>query len=280
MPNFAPLLFLTLFTLACSKPVEPPFVYKIEFFGLHGPVKSATWYEQTRENEKGHVEGWENKVFWKKDYFNHAGYITKREGEFQEEYSTYHYDLANLLVTTYSYSKEGQLESRFIRWFDEKGRYVFEEYFDPKGNLRKSRIYKNTKDENIKISNVFDANGKLIGKGEWVYDDRGMWIEKNSDEMRVVFEYNINGELIFEETSHKNANGTSSHFQKDYLGHWHPIEKCSYKANGILKSKQIYTYEYDEVGNWITRTTHRVFANEISEEKVSYQRMLREIEYY
>ena len=127
--------------------------------------------------------------------------------------------------------------------------------------------------------NLYNQEGKLYGKRDYKYDNRGNEMEEDCYEQdgitsRYTYKYDDKGRMI--ERNMYNSKGRlifKMGFKYDDNGN--KIEQNSYEENGILNSKYSCKYDkYDKSGNWLMKTGFQGFNN-IPENIIK-----RKIEYY
>ena len=246
------LVFIALF-------VSLGFVGKAQHFNpdiqeehLKGPVKSML---TTIRTPQGRVVG--NSV---RNNFNKAGYFT---------HNTYYDTLGNpVIMVTYTYDKKGRLVkdirthepysellSQSTYTYDKKNRTIVAEMVGISDSIEEKTVYEYGKDNVLNRVVQYDAAGKEVAATKYEYNDLGY----------MVYSTFTEGENMIYKGGEK--------FRYDTDGHL--AEKCSYYLT-TLRQAFLYTYYYDEHGNWIQAYVYHVTPTE----GYLYQVITRQISYY
>ena len=137
-----------------------------------------------------------------------------------------------------------------IIFFNEKGKIIEMNTYDPDGFVRYNETYKYDEKGNI-IENNWTVPYNLINQ-KWIYkyDNKGNKIESN--------EYNSD-ESLKEKTTYK------------YDNKGNKIEVNKYNSEGRLDKNYTYEYQYDKHGNWVKKIEYRnTIPKFITERKIAY----------
>jgi hypothetical protein len=111
--------------------------------------------------------------------------------------------------------------------------------YDDKGNLTEEIAYDYRGLFSGRSTFKYDANGNRIESA--YYGPQGlMWVHQYDVKGREIEQARYNGEdsLEFRKVFIRNEKGNI-------------IEKLTYDRNGSLKDRELSTYEYDDIGNWV-----------------------------
>lgn len=180
------------------------------------------------------------------------------------ERSVRSYDKKDDQTTVVIYDGQGRLVSKTVEFHDEKGREteVFICHGNPKdatdqaASDRKKNVASKKTNEDMRMQSLcHDANP--VGRMVMSYND-----EKNMMELLAYTNTNLlEAKQVVVSDEHE-----------------HVIEIADYTAGGNLKSKTIYTREFDSQGNWTKQTTSRWNAQTNTREP--FETIYREIAYY
>lgn len=214
------------------------------------------YYTKTKYNTFGNIS--------EKEFYSEAGELVFTE--------TYTYDTENKLIK----SEMINPEENFI---------VIKDYeYTPEG-------YKETKSENDIIIAIneykIDANKKMIYQKETSMLEDGIFTERKNeyhqdqliktivnygkDGYTVTYKYDQNN-LPIEEVIHDLKNNLVSKKRRKYDDKLNLIEEYLYDSTGRLKTNNRIKYEYDEKGNWTTRTQ---YANNLEQPVSNTKRTIR-----
>lgn len=235
------------------------FTAKAQHFGrdideehLKGSVKSVL---TTVRTPQGRVVGQPVR-----NNYNQDGFFTQ---------NTYYDTLGNpVIIVSYTYDKHNtlvkdirthepysELLSQTTYRYDKKARTVTAEMFGIADSLEAKTVYFFNKDNVLQRVTNYDENGKEVASTKYEYNNAGMrslstftegenGIYRGTDKMR----YDTEGFLA---------------------------ERCSYYLT-TLRQAFLYTYYYDEQGNWIQAYVYHVTPTE----GYLYEIITRQISYY
>ena len=172
--------------------------------------------------------------------FDFLGYVKK-----------YNYNSAGKISDISSYYSSGLLESKVIVTYNDSGKRSQACKYNSEGNPVDKLIYND--DCNITEHFIYNSDGDLKEKDTAIYDRKGHVIE--------TCKYDSNGEMFArEQTLYKRNTPVEIHrFSKNELTekvisnytNGKLVEQITYLGNGDVESVMIF--EYDEMGNMITR---------------------------
>jgi hypothetical protein len=154
--------------------------------------------------------------------------------------------------------------------YDRTGNKIKEEPRPPtsaafSGNWEERRVERIFEGERLVEERSYIGNGSLVSKDVWKYDSQGRqseWLFYYADEKtsklklngRWAYKYDARGNVIersrFKGCCILEQREAANHDEKGNIA-----EYAYYNADGSLRSKTRYSYEYDSVGNWIKKTT-------------------------
>lgn len=171
---------------------------------------------------------------------------SNRTEEVFYQYKNNFYKDSTIIKSTYKYDGEGNIiekninDSNIVQTYkyDYKGNLLENYLYKPKNKLKLKRIFVYDTNGNQQELSVFTSSGKVKNKITYLYDDNGNKIEQKNHKPKNW----LSQERIVKQT-----------YKYDDKGNI--IEKAIYKADGSLKDKYIYLYEYDKEGNWVKKAT-------------------------
>lgn len=190
-----------------------------------------------------------------------------REGYFTQ--NTYYDTLGNpVIIVSYTYDKKNRLVkdirthepysellSQTTYKYDKKARTITAEMFGIADSLEASTVYCFDKDNVLRSVTTLDENGKEVSSAKYDYNAAGM-------RSLATFTEGENG--IYRGTD-------KMRFDTDgFLA-----ERCSYYLT-TLRQAFLYTYYYDEQGNWTQAYVYHVTPTE----GYLYEVITRQISYY
>lgn len=245
-----------LFTVLClavvSRSQAQQFKPDIQESRLKGAVKSVL---TTVRTPQGRIVG--NPM---RNNFNQNGYFTQ---------NTYYDTLGNpVIIVSYTYDKKNRLV-KDIRThepyselltqttynYDKKTKTITAEMFGISDSLETRSVY------------TFDKNGVLLDVKE--IDESGKTMAQSKYEYN---EYGLKTNVHYSEGENEIYKGTEK-FRYDTDGFL--AERCSYYLT-TLRQAFLYTYYYDEHGNWIQAYVYHVTPTE----GYLYQVITRQITYF
>lgn len=245
------LLFLSIMAMALSANAQH-FSKDIDEAHLKGPVKSVL---TTVRTPQGRVVG---QPF--RNNFNERGYFTQ---------NTYYDTLGNpVIIVSYAYDAKdrlvkdirtqepySELLSQTTYKYDKKGQSITSEMFDATDSLVESTVYSYNKDGQLEKVTTFGVDNKELASSIYTYNSFGY-------RTYVTFNEGENG--IYR---------GAEKYRYDTEGHL--AEKCSYYLT-TLRQAFLYTYYYDDHGNWTQAYVYHVSPSE----GYLYQVITRQITYF
>lgn len=246
-----PVLILAFLSLSFSASAQH-FSRDIDENHLKGPVKSIL---TTVRTPQGRIVGQPVR-----NNYNEKGYYSQ---------NTYYDTLGNpVIVVVYSYDKSDRLVSdirtqepysemlsQTTYKYDKKNRTITAEMFGSSDSLEESSVYFYSKDGLLEKVSIFSADNKEIASTLYNYNDFGY---------RTYVTYNEGENGIYR---------GAEKYRYDTDGHL--AEKCSYYLT-TLRQAFLYTYYYDEHGNWTQAYVFHVSPSE----GYLYQVITRQITYF
>ncbi|MBQ6955759.1 MAG: hypothetical protein IJP80_04005 [Bacteroidales bacterium] len=219
---------------------------------LKGPVKSVL---TTVRTPQGRIVGQPVR-----NNYNEKGYFTQ---------NTYYDTLGNpVIIVTYSYDKNDRLDkeirtqepysellSQTTYKYDKKANTITAEMFGIADSLEENTVYFYSKDGQLQKVSSFGADGKEVASTLYTYNSFGF---------RTLVTYNEGENGIYR--------GTEK-YRYDTDGFL--AEKCSYYLT-TLRQAFLYTYYYDDYGNWVQAHVFHVSPTE----GYLYQVINRQITYF
>lgn len=246
-----PMLFLSVLAMALSANAQH-FAKDIDEAHLKGPVKSVL---TTVRTPQGRVVGQPCR-----NNFNEKGYFTQ---------NTYYDTLGNpVIIVSYAYDAKDRLV-KDIRTQE------------PYSELLSQSTYKYDKKTQTITSEMFDASDSLVESTVYFYN-KDAQLEKvtnysvdNKELASTIYNYNNFGYRTYV-TFNEGENGIYRGAEKyRYDTDGHLAEKCSYYLT-TLRQAFLYTYYYDERGNWTQAYVFHVSPTE----GYLYQVITRQITYF
>lgn len=246
------ILFVSLFLAVALLGKAQHFAPDIQEEHLKGPVKSLL---STTRTASGRVVGQPVR-----HNFNSDGYFTR----------TTYYDTAGnpVIVVNFTYDKNNRLVkdlrtlepysrllSQTLYSYDKKQHTITADMLGIADSIEERTIYTFDKHDVLRKISVIDADGKLMAATTYAYNDFGY---------RTL--------VTFTEGENEIYKGTEK-FRYDTDGHL--AEHCNYYLM-TLRQAFLYTYYYDEYGNWTQAYVYHVNPTE----GYLYQVITREITYF
>jgi len=255
----------------------------VKISGLKGRVKSVKYSTYNAELKFGEIKkgvrsssGQDNRYY----YFNEKE-VKIEEGERDsfdqiQRKTLYKYNDKGNLSQTSNFNSEGEFTGKTIYTRDNKGNLIETGDFNSKGGFIGKIIYTRDNKGNAVETNSYDSMGILNSKFKFEYDKKGRILES--------IYYGSDGELREKKYSKYDGKGRTIEV-KLVIGTSVFIKDLKYEnkekddltlmiksENYSIMSKTIYTYVYDENGNWIEKISIEDKKPRVIEE--------REIEYY
>jgi len=221
---------------------------------------------------------------FKKDGKLEEEIFTDTEGNLIEKFM-HKYDSQTNIKTEISINKDGKETSRMDYIYDQNGNLMKENEYRADGSVSVVREY----------SYKFDHNGNIMERtafrgGEKIDGDKYKY-EENGNIINEFYTYDEDGEIDYTSITIKNKNGKDIEDEMgttyEYDNKGNIVEECHKGDAYIAGRTRSYSYEYDAIGNWVTRIER---SNEITYDYVQgvninipyndVEITKREIEYY
>jgi len=181
-------------------------------------------------------------------------------------------DKGNLIESNVDSENIG-IKGKIISQYDDNGNMIIEDMYDSEGYLKERT--KRTYDENKNIISLIKGNENRVNEiHTYSYDARGnkiYWTTVQDDEVirNNTYAYDANNNLIKWDYLEYSI---SLKYIYTYDSKGNMIEVNSYYADGSLKEKLTYEYEYDKKDNWTKKITYNEFSTltTIEERKIVY----------
>ncbi len=255
----------------------------VKILGLKGGVKSVKYTTYDAELKFGEIKkgvrsgsSRDNRYY----YFNEKEVKTEvgeRDSFDQIQRKTlYKYNDKGNLIQTSNFNSKSEFTGKTIYTRDNKGNLIETGDFNSKGDFIGKIIYTRDNKGNAIETNNYDFIGSLSSKFKFEYDKKGRVLESiyygSDGELRekTYIKYDEKGRSI----EVKLVIGTSVFIESLKYGNKEKddLTLMIKSENYSIMSKTIYTYVYDENGNWIEKVSMKEKKPRVIEE--------REIKYY
>lgn len=135
----------------------------------------------------------------------------------------------------YWYYDDDEIESKYIYSYDDNGVRTGMQRYTPEGDLIISSNYKYNRRGNRIEMNRFDNNGDLVCKFYFKYDKNDHIVEQ--------IQFDSKGNFLTQYNYVIDENGNQT-------------EMDQYNAQKELENKFVFTYTFDSLANWVTRTAY------------------------
>jgi len=164
--------------------------------------------------------------------------------------------------TLYKYNDVGQLSAKW------------EKFLNINNESYLSLSLKYDEHGNKIEQNVYNREGELTSQTKFFFDDRNHLISYKRTSMhfgetsgdRTSNDKNLPTEVI----RYGDDGEISGHWKHRYDEYDNEVELKSYHPDGSLKLTEVNTYEYDDHGNWIKKTSMDNVDTTITERKIKY----------
>lgn len=215
--------------------------------------------------------------------YNEKGYRVEEFWSFNDEVSRriYNYDKNGNCIESINYNQDKMVVDYGKFHYDKNGNIQDETFYDSSDNMISKYVYSTDKKGNILEQLEFNKDEELEVSHLSKYNSASLEVEhttcfyENGNRMftKQTFDYNSAGKI---------TESVLYDDEKNVLGRWVYIynEKVSviqeevFDADERMVEKRTYTYEYDSVGNWVTRTSYDAISGDAQVITV------RKIEYY
>lgn len=130
---------------------------------------------------------------------------------------------------------ENEVESKYIYSYDENGVRIGMHRYTPEGDLIISSNYKYNRRGNRIEMNRFDNKGNFVCKFYFKYD--------MNDHIKEQTQFDAKGNFLTRYEYEIDKNGDQK-------------EMKQYNAKNELENRYVFTYTYDSLANWVTRTAY------------------------
>ena len=251
----------------CTKPSQSPPEYEEDFYGEDGRITHTDLYDT---HEPDYVEFRTFYEYHENGVISHKTVYSVRDGELYRLRYEYEYDEAGTLIKDVrsQYDSVGTLYNQNTYEYNGKGQLIKFILFDGyRLSSETFREYHENGKESKKIDLVYDAQGQVINKNEFHYNENGkciyhLLLRVGVDKQETFFTYDETGRLIDKE-----------YYVDDVLTQ---KESTDYDENGLVTRK--YSFENGKkVENLYTYNTanlikeHLRYENDILSTRESYE---------
>ncbi len=181
--------------------------------------------------------------------------------ELETEKHAYAYDEEGNLTEDATYHLDGSLTVRRIFEYDADKRLTKESRY--RDGFIGGTIYSHDDNGNVSEYAYLDKNAEVHWRETYQYDDNNNlleWAEHDGDQIhsKEVHKYDLRGNKI---EQFRNVKGKfESRSVWKYDDHDNCVDYTRHGADGSIKSKMSYTYEYDSKGNWVRMSLKRTLS--------------------
>ena len=169
------------------------------------------------------------------------------------------HDASGLMVRAVSTDADGELWFRDEYRHDEDGRPIEVEHYDPDGTFLHRALFRYENNKLIGERLLLDADGAPISKNTYKHDMDGR--------LNEVVTYGRGGTIV-------------SRWEYQYDKQGNESEWTAYRADGTIRRKELFTYEYDDFGNWVKMVTSEWVPSETGGEIEPAEVVYRGIRYH
>ncbi len=246
------ILFAVILLIVSTVAKAQHFAPDIQEEHLKGPVKSVL---TTKRTPQGRIVGQPVR-----NNFNREGYFTQ---------NTYYDTMGNpVIIVSYYYDKKNRLVKDLRTQ-------------EPYSELLSQTTYSYDRKKHTITADMFGISDSIVEKSVYQFDKKNTLLkmttydEEGKEQAAISYEHNDFGYMTFstytegENTIYKGG----EKFRYDTEGHL--VEKCSYYLT-TLRQAFLYSYYYDEHGNWTQAYVFHVSPSE----GYLYQVITRQISYF
>lgn len=301
------MLYLTLTALAihaCASPIAKKTMTDVEKEELRGKVKciQVTYIEkkdslEIRYDEHGFQveyrcyfedEDYKDRSFYKNSYVEN-GNMVERSIYNTDSILSYKtiivYDKNGNEIESTTYDAKGYLNGKRLYTYDNKGNMIERCSYGSSVDIPPYEKFTYTYDSkgNMVGGNGYSSGGEVTTTYAYKYDNKGNRVEQNTyftskkrgdGQSLLQLEYDENGnQTKITELNPDGSIKSISTYKYDVYGN--QMEGCEVHNTNQTESNWVCSYEYDEQGNWITKT-YRNLTSAIEYTETS----IRKIEYY
>src|SRR5579863_914079 len=206
--------------------------------------------------------------------------VTSRAGVLQENYRipwlSMTYDPRGDKIEENQLYSDSHLNFKSVFAFEAEGLPKEGAEYDHNGTLEFSWVYTVDAAKNRIEENRFYAEKKgLFSRSTYLYDESGNLIEEtryhvdSTNDFKWTYRYDAAGNKVEETFFVVNTKGLSGAgksvidsktiFRYDSKGSL--IEETRFDPSGSVRSKKLYTYEFDQAGNWVKQIARELAAS-------------------
>lgn len=242
---------------------------KIIFFKIHwvllaftmGNCSSHKMNDLIRFDLKGHIRTIKEITF---EAIDSSGTIApgKRSRPSWKKDSYKVFNIDGNLIQEIQYKTDGEVRNKiFYKHISSENKT--EEYtFKPDNILLYKRITLYSGEGRLIEKFLYGADDSLLSKWIYTYNNKGFKTEENQffpqkekPTIRTIYKYDKKGNKINEEM-YNSEGGLIAKWLSKYNRKGLAEEESYYYSDGSLNSKENYSYEFDEKGNWIRQIIH------------------------
>lgn len=198
---------------------------------------------------------------------------------------SYHFDSeGNIQTQTANWFEENEVSYSIISIYDEKGNIISRQVRNPLLNYFMTWVHEYDDENRIIYEEVVDTGNNKFSSQETGYDERGN--QNFNLKTTLDIESGFQSEQLFDSEENLILNrrvaldGTNSTIQRyAYNVNGEKIEDSNLNTDGSILTQSIYQYEWDDIGNWLTKKTY--YTDNLNE---SYNKLTenyrRRISYY
>ena len=256
-------LALLILTFACAHPSTAQTQTDRESAGVIGPVRTVRVETARVSDVSGQlVEG--ERAVAQIFSFDMKGGLTERSvfnrgGSPDRKRRSYTYDAKGRESERAFLNADGVLTSKAVSTYDVKGRKVEMTFYNPGGEV--NHVEKFEYDDRGKMIREVHLNpdGTIRNASAYTHDASGRLIEwslykpDGSLSQRRVSTYDEKGRETGW-TIYRGEGTPALGQRRSYNERGNVVESLRY-GNGVLVSRETFTYEFDERGNWVRRRT-------------------------
>lgn len=255
-------------------------VEKTKYYADGTPYeKFIVTYDSEGRVVEGSMYNSEGKIDFKKvvTYDNKGNKLTENEIDEMgvRVKGSFEYDDKNNLINKNTHFFDENLDTTTIFEYDKKGNLIKQHFYIVGGGWR-TEIYSKRSENGITIKEIQSKSWKEKEEKKILkYDDKGNVIEKSKYDAkgnlleRITYKYDTEGREI--EVNWENPNGflVYSKYIKTYNDRGIIAGVKYVYPNGNIE-QYVYSYEYDNQGNWIKKVLYINDRPSITERKIEY----------
>jgi hypothetical protein len=172
------------------------------------------------------------------------------------------YDRRGRIVKRTIYAPDGSLSGNERYIYTPGSNLARVVFYDAKGGVILTGFQENKKGKRRRQITLYDIDGSILGRETVIYNKEGRAIEildgedLNNPVLKTTYRYNEEEDTT--EAVYYNRDGLPfSRKVEIHDGKGNLIQRDYYTLDGELSGSHIFTYEFDEIGNWIKMTQWR-----------------------